>query len=267
MCYEIIDTERATALLPDGFNLVKTSIFAGDEPKYYSIFGCFTAHTSAFWGSRVEFYIIAEDTSTGLLSWIIIQYDSNTISYDKKDGLRSPNATATVTTNYEGNVLVDVRSVDAAREVVFTAEAPAGKSRTLDQRLWLEGNLSIGYGRSFGAEEASIFSLKFNPGEVEKALDIPLDKVIIESNTWFPGLLAAKPEKVAIFPYAQHFISDSPGASSKIKNKEELELAIQKVDFDTIKVFSTASIKRMFVVGSIVSILVSLTLLVLLLIK
>ena len=63
LCYEIADLEKATALLPDGFELIKTKIFAQDEPKYYCIFGCFRAHTSAFWGMRAEFYIIAENKS------------------------------------------------------------------------------------------------------------------------------------------------------------------------------------------------------------
>jgi hypothetical protein len=37
LCYEIIDTEMAQALLPNGFELVKTRIFDNDEPKYLSL--------------------------------------------------------------------------------------------------------------------------------------------------------------------------------------------------------------------------------------
>lgn len=267
LCYEIEDTQLAESLLPNGFKLIKTKIFEEDDAKFYCIFGCFTAHTSAFWGTRAEFYIIAEDNSTGLLSWIIVDYDSNTISYDKKDGLRSPNSSAIVTTDYKGTVFVDVKKNDNSREVIFSAESAAGISKALDQRLWLEGNLSIGYGRSFGADDASIFSLKFNPKEVETALEIPADKFTIENNTWFPGLFKSVPSKVLSFPYAQHFISDSPGAASKIKNEEELVASINNVDFKNIKVFSTKSFKTMFIVGSAVSFLTTLTILVLLIIK
>ena len=89
--YEIADHDKAKALLPEGFELVKTKVFSDDEPKFYCIIGCFRAHTSAFWGIRTEFYIIAEDKSTGMLSWIIVDYDTNTISYDNKNGLTSPN--------------------------------------------------------------------------------------------------------------------------------------------------------------------------------
>lgn len=48
LCYEIIDIKRAESLLPDNFELVKTKIFDTDKPKYYCIFGCIRAHTSAF---------------------------------------------------------------------------------------------------------------------------------------------------------------------------------------------------------------------------
>jgi hypothetical protein len=82
--YELKDLEKAKDLLPEGFNLRKTRIFDDDTLKYYGILGCFKAHTSGFWGMRVEFYIIAEDESTGLLSWIIVDYDTNTITYDPK---------------------------------------------------------------------------------------------------------------------------------------------------------------------------------------
>jgi hypothetical protein len=87
LCYEIDDLEKAENLLPNGFKLAKTRVFEDDEPRYYGIFGCFNAHTSGFWGMRVEFYIIAEDENTGLLSWIIVDYDTNTITYDPKKWL------------------------------------------------------------------------------------------------------------------------------------------------------------------------------------
>lgn len=268
LCYEILDIEQAKSLLPNGFGLVKTKIFEEDEPKYYCIFGCFTAHTSAFWGSRVEFYIIAEDQKTKLLTWIIADYDSNTISYDKRDGLRSPNSTkGIVTTSHDGTVYVDFPKDDGSRNLVFDAKVGKGKLKNIDERLWLEGNLSIGYGRSFGIDDAGVFSLKFELNEVDDALEIPLDMVEIETNTWYPGLFKSIPSKVLTFPYAQHFLSDSPGASSRLKNKRELLDSVEKVDFSKIKIFSTQSFKTMFLVGGLVSFLITVTLLVLLIIK
>lgn len=268
LCYEIADLDKAKALLPNDFELIKTKIFDDDEPKFYCIFGCFTAHTSAFWGSRVEFYIIAEDKKTGLLSWIIVDYDSNTISYDHKYGLRSPNSSkAVVTTNYNGTVIVDIKRDDNSRQIVFDSNIENTEMKKLDQRLWLEGNLSIGYGRELAVGDVGIFSLKFDPDEVIKALNIPLEKLNLELNTWYPGLFKDKPSQLACFPYAQHFVSDSPGHVSNIKNEAELITAAESVDFEHLKVFSTKSFKKMILFGSAISLLVSITLLVLLILK
>ena len=35
-----------------------------------------------FWGCRVELYLVAENTRTGMLTWVICDYESNTINYD-----------------------------------------------------------------------------------------------------------------------------------------------------------------------------------------
>ena len=60
LCYEIKDPELASKMLPDGFKLVKCQVLEDSEPKYYAVFGCINAHTSAFFGIRVEFYLMAE---------------------------------------------------------------------------------------------------------------------------------------------------------------------------------------------------------------
>jgi len=265
LCYEIIDTEKAKAFLPNGFELVKTKIFDDDEPKYYAIFGCFRAHTSAFWGLRNEFYILAEDQKTKMLSWIIVDYDSDTISYDKYSGLRSPNASgAVMTTTCNGDVIVDIKNKELGRELEFDVNLKDGQQTKLDQRLWLEGNLSIGYGKVLSKGSADIFSLKFDPCEVRVALQISLDKLNLASNTWYPGMLADKPSQVACFPFAQHFISDSPGFSSNLKNLEELKSAVSKLDFSKIKVFSTDSFRTMMLLSGAFSALIIIVLLLLL---
>lgn len=267
LCYEIIDLKRAEELIPQNFRLIKTKIFANDEPKYYCIFGCINTHTIAFWGLRVEFYIIAEDKNTGLLSWIIIDYDTNTISYDQKDGLSGPSSSKSlITTNYDGILLVDVIKNDNSRKLVFESDIKQGKMMNLDQRLWLEGNLSIGYGRNI-SKDGDIFSLKFNPEEVKQALNIPIESLNMKANSWFPGLFENKPSQLVCFPYAQHFLSDSPGYSSRLKNKDDLLSATKNVDFNKINVFSTKSIKYMFIIGSIISFMITLILIILLIIK
>lgn len=266
LCYEINDIEKAKSLLPDGFKLIKTRIFTDDEPKYYCIFGCIRAHTSAFWGTRIEFYVIAEDEKTGLLSWIIIDYITDTISYDSKNGLSAPNASQVViTTDYHGYLILDAKKKDSSHELSLNTDINKGVMANLDQRLWLEGNLSIGYGRDLSDNGADIFSLKFEPGEVEKALNIPISELNLEVNTWYPGLFSQEPSQIACFPYAQHFISDSPGYSSLIKNERELRSAVERVDFNKTKVFSTKSFKVMILVSTAVSFTITATLILLLL--
>ncbi len=261
LCYEITNLNQAKALLPDGFELIKTKIFNDDEPKYYCIFGNIRAHTSAFWGVRTEFYIIARDIATNLLSWIIVDYDTNTISFDNKHGLSSPNSEQSIITiDHHGRLYVDIKRKDKSREIIFDTDIEDGAMKALDQRLWLEGNLSIGYGSNYNKLSADIFSLRFDPLEVEKALQIPVKKVNLESNTWYPGLFADKPSQVVCFPYAQHFISDSPGHSSNLTNKEELIAADKSIDFRNIKVFSTKSFKIMIILGTMASIITTLLL-------
>lgn len=268
LCYEIVDIEKATSLLPDGFKLVKTRIFADDDPKYYCIFGCVRAHTSAFWGSRTEFYVIAEDQNTGLLSWIIIDYATDTISYDSKNGLDSPNSSQSVMTiDYTGTIFIDVQKKNNSHKLKLEANIENGAMKNLDQRLWLEGNLSIGYGRNLSDNGADIFALKFEPGEVEKALKIPASSLHIEQNSWYHGLFEESPSQIVCFPYAQHYISDSPGHSSNIKNRDELLTAVDTIDFKKIKVFSTKSFKIMFLVSAAISFVITATLVLLLIFK
>ena len=65
-----------------------TAIFEETEPRICGVIGAFNVHTSVFWGTRVELSLIAENTTTGMLSWVICDYESNTISYDPGQGFR-----------------------------------------------------------------------------------------------------------------------------------------------------------------------------------
>lgn len=266
--YEIADLAKAEAILPDGFRLIKTSIFEHDEPKYYCISSCFRAHTSAFWGVRNELYLIAEDESTGLLSWIIMDYDTDTISYDNQSGLRAPDATKAVCTiDYSGTIIADIGRSNTSHSIAFTAKVDNGTMTPLNQRLWLEGNLSIGYGRTLSQNQADIFSLKFDPSEVEQALNVPLTDVHITTNSWYPGLFEQTPAHAVCFPYAQHFVSDSPGYTSQLKNKQDLLEADEAIDFDKAGNFSPPPFQRMLIINSIVSTAIIVLLIVLLIIK
>lgn len=267
LCYELKDLEKAASLLPEGFRLIKTSIFNEDEPKYYGIFGCFNAHTSGFWGLRVEFYVIAEDIKTGLMSWIIIDYDTNTITYDPKNGFTDPNATGSlITTDYEGYLHLDVKN-DKGRALALSSDLNQGKMTNLYDRLWVEGNLSIAYGRDKINTNSGQFSLIFNPKEFEKALRMPKGSYHIEVNNWYPGLFNDSPSEVACFPYAQHFLSDSPGHASLLYDEKQLNEKINTVDFSKISVFSTKEVSKLILAGGVLSALTNTVLLGLLLFK
>jgi hypothetical protein len=262
--YEIKDLEQAQSLLPEGFKMIKTNIFKDDTPRYYGIFGIFNAHTTGFWGTRVEFYMIAENTKTGLLSWVIIDYDTNTISYDPKRGLSKPNAEGGIfTIDYDGIIHVDVKRRSNEHGLVFQSNIKEGTMKELDKRLWVEGNLSVGYGNKL-SDDGSVFSLKFDPKEFSQALEISPEDLNIELNSWYPGLFENQPSTILCFPYAQHYLSDSPGAHSQIKDEEELVNEIKKVDFKKINIFSTKSFSKFAVMGTLGSFIINIALLALL---
>ena len=128
LAYEIADEAEAKRQLPPGYELLPTAMFEGTEPRLCGIVAAFNVHTSVFWGSRVEFYLIAENTATGMLSWVICDYETNTISYDPGQGFSgSSTSHCVITTAHSGELIVDVKSEQRA-----ATTSPA--SRTWAQR-------------------------------------------------------------------------------------------------------------------------------------
>lgn len=268
LCYQLKDLEWAKKLIPDNYALIKTKIFETDEPNYYCIFGNFNIHTSAFWGTRMEFSIIAQNKESGLLSWIIIDYATNTIGFDEKNGLNAGNTSKCIfTTNYNGEVIVDIRGKKDNLQLIVDSPLCNGQEFDLHPRLWVEGNLSVAYGRELSKNKGDAFSVTFNPKEVARALKIPLEDVNIETNTWYPGLFHESPSSIACFPFAQHYLSDSPGHYSKIKNEKELLEIANNLNFDTIPRYSSQSIKKAFQVGQLISLTVIIILTIFLILK
>lgn len=235
--YELKDLSRVQELLPEGFELAKSRIFVGDEPKYYGIASIFRLHTSTFWGARAEFYAVARNIATGLMSWIILDYISDTISYDHKNGLRSAEATrAVVTTTCTGKFLADItRRADGCR-LACRADLTHPQTKSLDEELWLEGNTSIAYGRAL-ATTGDLFSLTFLPEEMASAWEIALDDVMVEEISWFPEVFCGQPSRAVCFPFAQHMLSDSPGNSTYYGSKAALRQAAEAVRFDELGEF------------------------------
>ena len=104
-----------------------------------------------------------------------------------------------------------------------------GVTADLDQRLWVEGNLSVDYGGEL-QQATKPFSLIFDPGEMAKALRIPLEDLSLCANTFGLGMLNPEPYEVAVFPYAQHFITTSFPKATSIRTAEDLEHAVAELN-------------------------------------
>ena len=230
LAYEIEDPAAASRLLPPGYELVPTTMFDGDEPRLACILGAFNVHSSVFWGSRVELYLIARNTRTGMLTWVICDYESNTISYDPGQGFSGATTRhAVVTTSHAGDVIVDVASKVGPNHLTVSAALPGASMDSLDQELWVDGNLSVDYGGHLMDPDSVPFGLIFDPGEMERALRISADDVDIERNTFGAGYRAAEPFQVACFPYAQHFLTTSYPQASPIRDGAGLVKAVLTV--------------------------------------
>lgn len=235
--YEIPDPVKVQKFMPDGFVPARSAVFEGGPQKYYGIVSMFRIHTSVFWGARAEYYLVAKNTSTGLLSWIMMDYISDSISYDEKHGLKSPDVTgAVMTTTCEGDFVCDMVDKNGKKKAKCQASLLKAKMKPLDQRLWIEGNTSIAYGRMAGEPDGDLFSLTFYPEEMKQALEVPLaDVTVTEVATSRAGKFGAVLERAACFPFAQHMLSDAPGQQTHYGNEEALRKAVEAVDFKMIK--------------------------------
>ncbi len=252
---KIIDLDYFKAQIPSNFELIKCSPFVTGEADYYMITSIFNARTSAFMGSRVEAYVIAENTKTGLTSWVIVDYITNTISHDNKFGLTSPSVkSGFVTTDFEGHVLAQMN--DEMHKLSIDVNTQNGHLLKLDPKLWIEGNISVGYGLKYD-DSGKTFALKFDPREMSTALKIAREDVVEFSSTWFEGKVESEASEVIVFKYAQHFVSDSPGYFSNIKSVPELEAEIKQIDFNSITPYSTDDLaKRMMFVPLIMLVII-----------
>ena len=79
LAYQIKDIDKAQTFLPDAYEIAEASIFDKGIKKPIVIVSGFSARTSAFIGMRLEFYIIARHKKTGLLSWIITDYENKAL--------------------------------------------------------------------------------------------------------------------------------------------------------------------------------------------
>ena len=230
LAFQVNDTKAAERLLPPNYSLLPSAMFSDTAKRKCAIVSAFNVHTSVFWGSRVEFYLIAENCKTGLLSWIIIDYESNTHSYDPKQGFVGPSTLhSVVTTSYLGEIIVDVISNRSDNGLVLTADLKNGILKKLDERLWVEGNLSVDYSGEL-QQRTKPFSLVFDPTEMAQALKIPIGDISLCASTFGAGLLDLMPFEVACFPYAQHFVTTSVPTATSMRTAGDLEQAVNEMN-------------------------------------
>jgi hypothetical protein len=247
LCFKIINTSAAQEMLPDGYELTEVSFFKNDAKFPMAIASVFTARTSGFIGMRVEFYIIARNKDTGLLSWIICEYETNTNSYDPKNGFCGYTCDPAVfTTTYLNELLVDIKNRTNNKEFVVSVDLGKGNSRELDESLWIEGNLCVDYGGELKSDFSEPFSLIFDPDMVKEAVDIPVEQVSIKANSYLGNIIdSLKPVNAMIFPYSQHFIINQNLQKYAVKNQNDLDLQIKSFLSRTgFKIMSGNDIKK-----------------------
>jgi hypothetical protein len=230
LAFEVTDSARAQRVLPPDYSLVPSAMFIDTPKRPCAIVSAFNVHTSVFWGSRVEFYMIAENYKTGLLSWVIVEYESNTHSYDPSQGFIGPSTShSVVTTSYLGEIIVDVASAQSDNGLALVADLKNGVLTELDQRLWVEGNLSVDYGGEL-QQCTKPFSLVFDPKEMAQALKLPLEDISLCTNTFGAGALDPKPFEAACFPYTQHFVTTSVPTATSMRTAKDLEQAVTEIN-------------------------------------
>jgi hypothetical protein len=268
--FRIQDRAAARAMLPDGYELADASIFKNAAKHPLAIISAFSARTSAFMGMRLECYIVGRNKKTGAMSWIIVDYETNTNSHDPKNGFCGYTGDPAIhTTTPYGELLVDVKGSAGGRGFAARANLHAGALEELDEELWVEGNMSVDYGGALKDESSVPFSLIFDPVLMEKAMRIPRDRIEIEANTFLKEIIDPKqPESAAVFPYSQHFIIRQEPQEQRIARKEDLLREIRTfLDRDGLKTMSGDDLKRPLFRGMVISFLVNLGIIVFLLVK
>jgi len=113
--------------------------------------------------------------------------------------------------------------------LTLVSDLKNGVLTELDQRLWVEGNLSVDYGGEL-QQCTKPFSLVFDPKEMVQALKLPLDEISLCANTFGAGMLDLIPFEAACFPYAQHFVTTSVPTATTMRTAEDLEQAVNDIN-------------------------------------
>ncbi len=265
--FKIRDLEKAQAMLPDRYKLMKSRVFADEEPDYYFGMGVFNTKATTFWGSRLEVYLIAKDTASDITSWIFLDILSNTIISHPAKGITDPNTVkALYTTNSKGEVFLDFLKQKSDTGLSLKGKFTNGKLRPLEQDLWIMGNASVAFSRNYVKKGEDPFAVIFDPAEVKQALDIPVTDITILSNTIVPDWADNTLVKAVCFPYAQHYIADSPGLRTFVKDPDDMIIKYNDLsEKPKLKTFCARGTKLQLFLMTALSVLANIILLILLL--
>ena len=232
-----------------------TRVFAGDEGDYYSGMSFFNTRASTFQGSRLEAYLVARNRETGTTSWIFMDILSNTLIAHPKWGISGPNCTRPVcTTNPKGDILIDFKQDGTDRRIAFTGSLAGAPTRALEQDLWIMGNSSIAHSRAYQSKSDEPFAVVFDPLEVESALEVEPAAFAISHNSLLPSWVAPEVVKTTCFPWAQHYVADSPGRSTRVKDPVDMVTKFKAIAaMKGLKTFSARSIKVQFFAGIVLN--------------
>ena len=268
LCFEITNIPAAQEMIPEGYEIVEASVFKGDRKIPMAIAGVFTARTSAFSGMRAEFYIIARNKESGLISWIIADYETNTNSYDPKNGFYGYTCDPAVyAVTPFGELLVEIKNRKNQKELIVSADIKNGESKELDEFLWIEGNLSVDYGGEVMGDSSEFFSLIFDKNMMKEAVRIPLENVEIKANSYLNTIINPKePTTALFFPYSQHFIIKQDLGRNDIINQKQLCMQMKSfINQHEIRTMSGDDIKKPLYVSCIISLVINISIVIFLL--
>ncbi|MBI4856715.1 MAG: hypothetical protein HY818_08245 [Acetobacterium woodii] len=229
LAYEITE-ELVKKYITDDYELVPISIFDQSEKKLCAIIGCFNVHTSVFWGSRFELYVIAKNKKTNLISWLICDYESNTFHFDPGKGfIPSTLRQSVFTTSYDGTLLCHIKSAKSSNQIDLMVDINQHNCINLNQRLWIEGNLSIDYAGELDNNGNDPFGLIFDPMEMKCAQHIEVDQLQINSLEFGFINSQMKPYEACCFPFAQHYMTTIFPAENMMKDENDLYAKISEI--------------------------------------
>lgn len=200
-------------------------------------------------------YLIAKDTESDITSWIFLDILSNTIIAHPVKGITDPNTSrAMYTTNSKGEIFLDFLKQKTDSGLSLRGSITGGKMRPLEQDLWIMGNASVAFSKTYVKESEDPFAVIFDPAEVKQALDIPVKDISIVSNTLVPNWADRTLVKAVCFPYTQHYIADSPGLRTFVKNPDDMIVKYNGfAEKENMKTFSAKPVKIQLFLGMIIS--------------